>query len=231
LITSDYLNWVISKNPQARIILAYTNRADSTIDPDKVDKRIEKWSYDKTDCEKYGMKFVHPSYLDCYSFDSTEYEKKYDVLYLGRDKGRLSYLEQLEKDFNKLGLSTYFRICANRAHLRYKNKKYKKELTYKEYISLMKHSKAILNIQRTDQNAITERELEAAFNGVKCISNNKYLKEFELYDPSRYFILGYDDIREIVPFINGQFLKVDPDKLDKYRFQYALQERLEKTVQ
>ena len=222
LITPEYLEWMLRKHANARIVLDYENRADTTINPGSVDERIEKWSYDEYDCGRYSMRLTHPSYHACYSFDSSQYEKTYDVLYVGRDKGRMEKLENLEMKFRENGLKTYFHICANRYYLRYKNKKYKKEMPYKKYIDLMKHSRAILNIARTDQKCMTQRELEAVFSGVKCISNNISLEEIELYDPSRYFLMREDNIDKIPEFLQKKYKAVEKEILDKYKFETVI---------
>lgn len=218
LITNDFLIWLREKYPKSRIILSYENRADTTINPDCVDNTIEKWSYDKDDCEQYNMGFITPNFFDVYSFDSQHYEKKYDVLYLGRDKGRLQHILDYEREFKKQNLRTYFHICADRSYMKYKNKQYKKVLSYKEYLELVKKSNAILNIARDGQTSITQRELEAVFFNVKCITTNKGILDFEFYDPSRYFVLGEKDGMDVKTFLNLPISKIREEEIKSYKF-------------
>lgn len=219
LVTPDLLTWLRRQYPYARIILSYENRADSTINPTTVDKSIEVWSYDHDDCKKYGMRFISPNFFDVYGFDSRVYEKKWDVLYLGRDKGRLQQILSYEQLFREHNLRTHFHICADRAYLKYKNKIYKNVLTYKEYLELLKNSNSILNITRDGQSSITQREMEAVFFNIKCITTNKAIKNFELYDSSRYFILGVDDIKNLNQFLSCPFLEVESQKLTEYMYE------------
>ena len=229
LITPELLNWIVEKHPHSRVILDYENRADTTISPSVVGNSIEKWSYDKDDCDKYGMKFVHPLYFDIYRFDSRKTGKKvYDVLYLGRDKGRLKRILDFENELRQIGLKTYFHICADRSYLKYKKSVYKPVISYSQYLKLMKRSKAILNIARDGQSSITQRELEAAFDNIKCITTNIAIKDFELYDSSRYFILGLDDIKLLQAFLNSEFLPVDEKILDEYKFDLVLLSEINK---
>ena len=227
LLVSDYFEWIKENNPNARIILSYENRADSTINPASVGTFVEKWSYDKDDCKQYSMKYLHPNYFEEYAFDSSKYEKKWDVLYLGRDKGRLEQILEYEHLFKKQGLRTYFHICADRSYMKYKNRMYKSVISYKEYLELLKNSKAILNIVREGQTSITQREMEAAFDGVKCITTNKAVMEFELYDPSRYFILGVNEIEDLNSFLDEPFKKISSDQLSFFKYRTTVINLLE----
>ncbi len=227
LVKPELMTWLKQRYPNTRIILSYENRADSTIRPDSVDENIEKWSYDKDDCCQYNMKYVSPMYFDIYGFDSRNGEKKYDVLYLGRDKGRLKEILSYQNAFEARGLVTYFHICADRSYMTYKNKIYKPVITYKEYLKILNNSRTILNIARQDQKAVTQREMEAIFFNIKCITTNKGIKDFEQYHRSRYFILGEDDISKINSFIESDFLPVDNHTLNKYTFECVLEQLLE----
>lgn len=229
LIIPDILMWIKENHADARIILDYENRADTTINPDCVGEFVEKWSYDPDDCKKYSMRLVHPSYFDVYRFDSSKTKKiKYDVLYLGRDKGRLDRILAYQKQFEKIGLKTYFHICADRSFLKFKNPIYKSVMPYSVYLEFLKRSRASLNIVREDQNSITQRELETVFDGVKCITTNKAIKQFELYDPSRYFVLGEDDIHDLKSFIEMPFLKIEEDDLNDYKFETVIWKMINK---
>ncbi len=218
LIVPEFLVWMKRNHPQSRIILNYNNRAAMSINPDKISNKVaEKWSYDKDDCEKYDMNLKHGSYMDIYRIKKLG-RPVIDVLYLGRDKGRANMLFDLKSQLEHMGLKTYFHICADRKFLRYKKPYYKPLLPYKDYLRLMRKSKAILNIVQPGQTSITMREYEAVFNNVKCITNNPAIKEFELYHPSRYFILGIDDMKQIHEFFKTEFVPVEEEKLAEYKF-------------
>ena len=89
-------------------------------------------------------------------------------------------------------------------------------MDYKEYIELLKRTKSHLNIVPDGQTSITQRELESVFDEVKCITNNRGILEFDLYDPSRYFVLGIDSISELSDFLNSEFKPIPPEKLVGY---------------
>lgn len=221
LITPGFLRWLRSLHPNARIILEYDNRADKTIDPDRVGSDIEKWSYDPDDCEKYGMKRKIPNYLDIYRI-TPDPNPVFDILYLGRDKGRAEALLSLERKFSELGLRTHFHICADRRFGLRKKRCYQPLLTYRQYLRLLKKSRAILNIMPEGQRSITQREMECVFNGIKCFTNNKAIKDFHLYHPSRFFILGEDDLQTAPEFMKTEFLPVSEEALAQHKYSYTI---------
>lgn len=226
LMTSDFLSWLRANHPNAKIILEYDNRVSNSIDPLSVDSSIEKWSYDPDDCEQYCMKRKPYNYLDIYQVKPNA-NPNLDLLYLGRDKGRAEELLELQQRFEKNGIHTYFHICADRQYMQRQKDFYKPLLTYREYLELLKDSRAILNIMPEGQRSITQREMEAVFDGIKCFTNNKAIKEFELYHPSRFFVLGEDDMSKAVDFLKSEFLPIPDEKLERYKYQYAIEYMVE----
>ena len=222
LIIPEYLEWVHQQSPESRIFLSYENRADKTIRPDTVPSYVEKWSYDRDDCREYSMKWCEPSFFMEYRRTPNP-DPRYDVLYVGRDKGRAEYLFQIERELRKNGLRTYFHICADRQYLRFKKRYYKRLLTYEEYLDLLVDSKAILNIVPEGQTSVTQRELEAVFDGLKCITNNQGIKQFELYDESIFYIIDKDN-RSIKDFLNMETKAADTEILKQYDFEKRLQQ-------
>ncbi len=219
LITKGFVEWVCDRFPEKPISVVYSNRIDrATIVPGDVKRdNLTFSSYDKDDCDKYKMKYNSPSYMRTYAFEENEKkEPEYDVVYLGRDKGRADKLFDIQKEFEELGLKTYFHICADRELPGYKKKYHKPLMAYEDYIELLKKTRSHLNIVPEGQRSVTQRELESAFDRVKCITNNKGIKDFELYDPTRYFILGDDDISELPKFLNTEFKALTEEELSKY---------------
>ena len=228
LITPDFVIWVRKTHPEAKIILDYDNIASSTINPNLIkDRTIEKWSYDADDCRQYNMKMKPMSFLDVYRLGDRDKENpQFDVLYLGRDKGRLEYLLSLEKQLQDLGLRTYFHICADRRFQTLSNPYYKRLITYNAYMDLMKKSRAILNIVNKPQSSMTMRDMEVAFNEIKGITNNSLAVEFPLYDSSRYFILGIDDINSLPAFLSTPFKPLSEKELEPYRYENSISQMI-----
>lgn len=222
LITPDFLRWLQATHRDARILLEYDNRVSRTIDPRQVPKGIELWSYDPQDCETYGMRRKTPNYLDLYRI-RPDPQPIWDILYLGRDKGRAEALLALQKEFESRGLRTHFHICADRRYLQKQKSCYKPLLTYKEYLQMLKKSRAILNIMPESQRGITQREMECVFDGIKCFTNNRAIREFPLYHPSRFFILGQDSLDRAKEFLQTEFLPISEEALEPYRYYHTIE--------
>lgn len=226
LMSPEYLSWLRKHHPVARIILDYDNMAHTTIHPNSVtDSSIEKWTYDSGDAEKYGMKIKAGGYYNSWKCNKTT-PAKYDVVYVGRDKGRADQMFALEKQLQAVGMKTYFHICADRRFLRWKKSYYKPLLTYSQYLDLIGNSHAILNIIQKGALSITMREVEAAFHNVKCITNNPQIKNSSLYHPSRYFLLDEDPIEKLPEFLERPFVKVPEDVLYQCCFDRTVEKML-----
>lgn len=231
LITKDFVEYLRKIYPDKRIILEYDNRVKNSIKTGLNPKclkpgTVELWSYDMDDCKEYGMNKKRDFYLDIYRTTKVEpadtcsvnKDNTYDILYLGRDKGRADEILKYRRYFRSLGLKTYFHICADRSMFAKKKPYYKPKIKYTEYLKLQQQSRAILNIMPEGQYSITPRDMESAFNNVKEITNNKGVKNLEFYSPDRYFILGEDNIKDIKEFLNKPISPISEEILKKYTF-------------
>ena len=220
IITGKYLIWLRDVFPTARIVFMYDNmvgRASHLI-PHEIPEGCvdEKWSYDKGDCEKYGMNHSGNFY-----FEHLRVEKKeavYDALFVGRDKGRANYLFDLERQLNEQGLKTYFHIVADRLHKRFNKPYYQRVLKYGEICALLAKSKAIVNIALDGQIGSTFRDMESAFNGIKLITTNEHIRGYDFYRPENIFVLNKDNVGTIRMFLEQPYRPLGDDVLERYTF-------------
>ena len=219
LIIPKFVGWICELHPDKKVKVIYSNRVSrATIMPNSIVRpNLEYVSYDQEDCARYNMRLTHPAYFEKYAFSTEDkQEPLYDIVYLGRDKGRAEMLLSYKQHFEQLGLNTYFHICADRSFLKFKKSYYLPEMEYRDYVNLLKKTRSHLNIVPEGQTSVTQRELETAFDQVKCITNNKGIKNFELYDPSRYFVLGVDELDDLPKFLSSPFVPIPSEKLQKY---------------
>lgn len=217
LICLDLLKWIRKKHPNKRLLLDYDNRVKRSINPNIIDNGlVEKWSYDKDDCKEYSMSYKGPCYLDIYQLKKQQIPQ-YDILYVGRDKGRAEKLLDLKIKMEAIGLKTYFHITPDRSYQLKKKKFYQPYMPYRQYLEILGKSRVILNIMDNGQSSITQREMEAIFHKVKCITNNKGIRNFKLYHPSRFFILGEDNFKELKQFVDMPFKEIDGKQLKEFK--------------
>lgn len=219
LIIPAFMKWMREVNPESRILLFYLNPVATSVNPNLISKNwCAKGAPDKTDCEKYGL-----TYMICGGYFRTMKVYKqdpldYDIVYIGRDKGRLHQLENLENEFNAMGLRTYFHIVSDRRYNRFKNKKYKTALDYAEVLELLGKTKAILHLSHGCQDCVTFRVLESLFHEIKLVTDQTNLRCAEFYHPHNIFFLGMDNGMSIQTFLKEPYHKVDDKLIEKYGF-------------
>ena len=198
----------------------YVNRVKTSFPANEAKGLVDElWSYDTEDCNEYGMRLMGDYYYEMYCSEEKHNNKPiYDVVYLGRDKGRASYLLELKNSFEEMGLKTLFRITPDRSYMRFKKRLYQPVIPYREYVKMLEKSRALLNVMPEGQNSITPRDLEVIFHSVKGITNNKGVKKRPYYHPDRYFVLGEDEIEDLPAFLERPFPTVDATELSSMHF-------------
>lgn len=224
LITSKYLKWLHRKFPYAQINFCYNNMVGKArhIKPSEIPAYIRIWTYDSHDSKAYSIRLRHIfPYHSCYI--KPKKQAKYDVLFVGKDKGRSEFLLALEKDLISLGLRTKFIITADG---RFSRKKafHQKTITYSEITELVSESKAVLNISMENQEGITMRDLESFFNNIKLITTNKNIINTDFYIPGNVFIFGEDDINNVADFIRMDPMPVTKEFYRKHSIENYLDE-------
>lgn len=218
LITPDYMKWLRDQNPESRIILCYENRVNNTIDSNKLPNTwCEKWSGDPEDCERYGLRYiVGGGYFRFHKVEKKE--PKYDIFYIGRDKGRTNKLFELKDVFESRGLRTYFYITATRKYQRFNKPYYRPPIPYDQVLDLLSESRAVLHLTKGGQTGVTIRVLESLINEVKLITDNQMLTGYDFYDKDNIFVLGKDDLDTLPSFLDKPYKPVNDDILERYYF-------------
>lgn len=214
LITKEYLEWLIKTYPKSRIHFIYGNMVGNAkhLLPNEVPKGILVWTYDSHDANKYGLNL----YEGCYSksFIGKKKETKYDVFYVGADKGRGKYLLDLQRRMEELGMKTKFIITADGRFAKKKNY-YSKPISYLKVIEYVNESKAVLNIVLPNQTGATMRDYESVFNEVKLITNNHSIKDFAFYKEENVFIIGERSLSDLPEFLFSAFVPIEDDIKDE----------------
>jgi len=208
--------------PDKRVILWYWNPVRNSIDPTLLSSEIcEKWSYSLEDCKKFNLKYNTTFYFNGLT-NNLKGENinglNYDIVFVGRDKGRLSTLLEYKEKFESLGLKTNFHITPTKWYKKRKNKIYKNDISYNEIIDLIKKSNAILDIVQYQSDGLTLRIMESLFFKKKLITNNKIIKSYDFYDKNNIFILGEDPFEKLKEFIEIPYTEIDNEIIKKYEF-------------
>ena len=174
------------------------------------------WTFDKSDARKYHLKYNSQFFFN--SLKPIKSDIQYDILFIGRDKGRAGLLNSLKMKFEELGFVTYF-------YIRKKNNWYFRFLnlgntfiTYQSVLDCIGRSKAILDIVQEGQIGLTLRPLEALFFEKKLITNNQDIENYDFYDKQNIFILGKNDFSGIKNFMHGPIKPISKEVKDFYCF-------------
>ena len=188
-VSSEYIKWLHEHHMNSRIILFYDNPiANTDVDIKTIDRSYcECWSFDFTDCMKYKLKYNSEFYFS--ELKISNQDNKYDIMFLGRDKGRYNKLLELEKIFKELGLASYFHIVADNKIERYKKVRYKPQISYTEVLDLVSKSNVLLDILQDEQTGLTLRDMEAVFFNKKLITDNKEIINYNFYSSDNVFVL------------------------------------------
>lgn len=174
----------------------------------KIVDRIE--SYSKRDAEKLKVHYVcNKVRRDLRNFSSDE---KFLWMFVGHASNgadRLSDFnaikEYLSENFPD---KNYFELIVNRGD---------KLISYEEYIEVLGKSRIVVDLYRIQPDeGWSFRISEALVMRKKVITNRSNVKESDVYHPSRFFIIGDDDISILAEFLGSAYEPVPDEILNRY---------------
>ena len=190
-----YLPFYINKKyPDLKIICWYWNTIDDKTLPIKTEiKNIEYYSFDKNDCEKYGLKYNIQYYCEPKQLVKDNIDD--DIYFVGRSKGREEKIESFKEHALKENLKCKFVVINNSNEL----------LPYSSIKKELLKTKAVLEINKKNQVGFTLRALESLFYEIKLITDNKEIKNSPIYCKDNVFIIDEDDYDDLYDFINKPY--------------------------
>jgi hypothetical protein len=168
----------------------------------------EVWSFDKNECEKYGLNysktFIAAAYVPLVA------EKpaiKYDIFFFGRDKGRKDKIQRIKSFFDNLHIINRIEVYDSLENV----------TTYDQILRQTQKANSILDVSLDRQEGITQREMEALFFGKKLITTNSVVKTRDYYHPNNIFVIeGDEDFEKIAEFLQKPFVPIDEKIVEPY---------------
>lgn len=155
------------------------------------------YSFDKIDCEKYGLTYAENIY-SANRINEKEHKKKYNCYFVGQNKGRLETIIAVADQLDKIGKTYLFRItgvdCAEKLQGR-PGFILNKEISYEEVLNEIAMTDAILDIPMVGQKGLSLRYFESICYNKKLITYNMSTKSQEFYNPR--YILAINDAQLI----------------------------------
>lgn len=224
---SDMAEFIECVAPKARLIVFYYNPLRNNYHlTSKACSKCEVWSFDKQDCVNHNMHYNHQFFFRNSVKQDMDARYASDVFFIGKDKGRISCLMNLQRCFAEAGLNSKILLIGDRKDYSRAEKKFlvKKELDYSEVLKYNKNTNCILEIVQDNQEGLTRRAVEALFFGKKLITNNKQICEYEIYNSFDVYVIGLES-RDICNFVRDRSCTCWNDKeVEKYSFEHWLKQ-------
>ncbi len=223
-ITHTYLfNYLRNKYPTCKIVLAFRDivARNKTWFPQLDMKKVKDdfdlvMSYNKYDCEKYGLTYFNTEASKIDVAVSKDYPES-DVVFIGTAKDRLQEIIKAYDILSESGFKCFFYVVLPKGQ-RYVHKGIiftNKGMSYDEMLSHTVNSRCVLELSQKNEYGFTSRSQEAFMYNKKLITDSKIVKDQRFYpSPHIQFIESADQINP--DFLNDESL-VDY----KYKNEYS----------
>lgn len=220
-----FIEWLRHEYPNVTLILWLWNSI-------KNNSKIEKYkniyqhvyTFDKNDAIKYDILYQPQFYSEklAEKYKNPKVEEK--VVFIGFDKGRIEYINNIGKQLENLEINTLFHVCKDKKNEYNKEKLEKmwidkyimdKTLDYSKVLTMTSSGDTILDVVSENQSGLTLRAMESLFLKKKLITNNQSLREYDFYNPKNILIIeNQNDITK--EFFSEKYTDIDQKILKKY---------------
>lgn len=191
--------YVYIMNPLDRIKENKIKTIFNNVGKDKI------YTFSKSEAEIYNIKYIHTPYSNSFASSVSSKTPKYDLIFLGKDKGRMQYIKNIYDYLSNKGYRLKFMVLTKKKEDL--SITINKRISYQDYISLVSESKAILEITQENQKGCTLRFLEAIYFGKKLITTNTSALDDEYFDSRFMSVLSSsqneEDLMELVNRIDS----------------------------
>jgi hypothetical protein len=183
-------------------------------------------SFDKDDADELAITYLPLFYTDEFNDIKAKQEDIFDISFFGTfHSDRLHVIKQVAKECKNKNLKFHYHLYAGKINLLFlllRRKIFFTDLKYfKTYgaslldiIEQYSISKAVLDVEMTNQVGLTLRTLEALGAGRKLLTTNINIKNSEIFDTNYIQILDRENPIIDIEFINS--LIVDSHRYDEF---------------
>lgn len=183
-LSDEFYKKVRMLNPNARYIYYAWDDVSNLIKKNHIRYFGEVYSYNIIECKKNKWNYL-PVFVQESGVGHSK-ENKYDIVFIG----------SLNDDRRKIADDLYERYSSiYRLFIYLYDKKnvggrfcHNSPLTNKQYISIMRESKAILDVPQICQKGPTTRAFDALLTETKVITVNKYMKYYPVYSDNMIIV-------------------------------------------
>lgn len=217
------IQWIRKYNPLCKIKLWFWNVPNYDVEIYR--EYCQLYCFDQNYSKEKRVHFINQFYFSKVAElkMQQQIDIKYDVSYIGVDKGRIQILSEIADKLEAKNIYYKFMLVT-------KNKIDNKSITqmenpisYSDVVTICCESKAILELVHKTQKGLTWRSLEALFFKKKLITNNREIVKYDLYNKDNIFIYGQDNLDDLYEFLNSKFVDIPRYIVQKYTVDNWLQ--------
>lgn len=185
------------------------------------------YTFDNEDSNKYHYEFL-PLFFN--EIKEKEYELEYDATFVGTiKKGKLKQVIKLEQELNKKYNNNFFYLYMQSKLVYWYNKITNKEfkgvksnkfyfsrLSYLENNEIINKSKIVIDVPMENQNGLSIRTFECLGFGIKMITTNKNVVNYDFYKPENIYVYDGNKIDFENIFFKSEYIEIDNQIITKY---------------
>ncbi len=232
----SFLKVVRKKNPNARMVLMLWDSVANKVNTlEKLELFDEVFSFDKKDCDQFGLTF-RPLFFD------EEYEKLaiekpglvYDLFFVGTvHSDRYPILKKVKQQFEKNNLNVFYFLYIPSKMMYFQKKLFTGELTGShisefsytgmpshQLTEKLKQSKAVVDIQHPKQTGLTMRTIEMLGANKKMITTNKDIQKYDFFHPNNICVVDRENVVVPIEFMTSAFVPVEEKVKQRYSINY-----------
>lgn len=227
----DVAKFIQNNNPKSKIIVYYYNsldKGDKKAPDNYKDVDVEFYSFDKEDAAEWNINYKNYFFngvLAAEKYLHSANNTKYDVFFVGKDKGRLRNIISFTKKLRDNKLTVDLNIIPSKDKYSDEEKEYLSDtyLTYSQVLARSNNAKAILELKEAGQKGMTLRPLEALFLHKKLITADENIVYQDFYCKDNIFVLKDDFlVEDLAEFLSIPYKTVAEEIVNRYRLEYWL---------
>lgn len=231
-ISVSNLRKLKDQHPESSIIVYHWDSIANNNNALNLLKLFDKcFSFDRRDCENFGITFLPLFYYDKYS--NLEYKSpnfKYDLLFVGTaHSDRYKIIKSVTNQFAALGGKSYLYFFFQGRIMFYKyllqnkqardinrNNVHFESISKDRLFRLYEESKIIIDVNHPKQTGLTLRCIETLGSHRKLITTNKDILNYDFYNSNNICVINRENPEITKEFIETPYVDIPNDIYLKY---------------
>lgn len=238
----SFLKDVRKMNSKARMVLMLWDSVANKVNTlEKLEFFDEVFSFDKRDCDQFGLTF-RPLFFDkeYEIIAKEETELVYDLFFVGTvHSDRYRILLEVKQQFERNNLNVFYFMYIPSKLMYYQRRWFTSELagskinefSFKglpsnQLTAKLKQSKTVVDIQHPKQTGLTMRTIEMLGANKKMITTNADIVNYDFYHPNNICVVDRGNVVVPTEFMMSPFVEVEEKVKERYSINYFVMDLL-----